>query len=40
MKQIPYFTTMTGALAAAAAMEAARAGKLEARALQEYHRAG
>jgi carbamoyl-phosphate synthase large subunit len=40
MKQIPYFTTMTGALAGAAAMEAARAGKLEARALQEYHRAG
>jgi carbamoyl-phosphate synthase large subunit len=38
MKQIPYFTTMTGALAGVAAMEAARAGRLEARALQEYHR--
>ncbi len=38
MKQIPYFTTMTGAIAGVAAMEAARAGRLEARALQEYHR--
>jgi len=40
MKQLPYFTTMTGARAALAAMEAARAGKLETIPLQDYHRAG
>ncbi|MBI5066681.1 MAG: carbamoyl-phosphate synthase large subunit [Deltaproteobacteria bacterium] len=40
MKQLPYFTTMTGALAGAAAMEAAREGRLDVRPLQEYHRAG
>ncbi|HEY7726471.1 MAG TPA: carbamoyl-phosphate synthase large subunit, partial [Anaeromyxobacteraceae bacterium] len=38
MKQLPYFTTMTGARAGVGAMEAARAGRLEARTLQEYHR--
>jgi hypothetical protein len=31
---------MTGAVAAAGAMEAALAGRLEARTLQEYHRVG
>jgi len=40
MKQVPYFTTMTGARAAVGAMEAARQGKLEVRPLQDYHRGG
>jgi carbamoyl-phosphate synthase large subunit len=39
MKGVPYFTTLTGARAAVGAIEAARAGRLEARSLQEYHRA-
>jgi carbamoyl-phosphate synthase large subunit len=38
MKGVPYFTTVTGARAAVGAIEAARAGRLEARSLQEYHR--
>jgi carbamoyl-phosphate synthase large subunit len=38
MKQLPYFTTLTGAHAGVGAMEAARAGRLEARPLQDYHR--
>jgi carbamoyl-phosphate synthase large subunit len=37
MRQVPYFTTMTGARAGVAAMEAVRAGPLEVRSLQEYH---
>ncbi|MBK9517115.1 MAG: carbamoyl-phosphate synthase large subunit [Anaeromyxobacter sp.] len=37
MKQLPYFTTMTGARAAVAAMEAARSGPIGVRSLQEYH---
>ncbi len=37
MKALPYFTTMTGARAGVAAMEAARAGPLEVRSLQEHH---
>jgi carbamoyl-phosphate synthase large subunit len=36
MKQVPYFTTLTGARAAVGAIEAARAGRTEARSLQEY----
>jgi carbamoyl-phosphate synthase large subunit len=36
MKGIPYVTTMTGARAAVGAIEAARAGRAEARSLQEY----
>jgi carbamoyl-phosphate synthase large subunit len=40
MKQLPYFTTLTGARAAVGAIEAARAGRAEARALQEYLAAG
>jgi len=39
MKGLPYFTTLTGARAAVAAIEAARVGKADARSLQEYHRA-
>jgi len=39
MKGVPYFTTLTGARAAVGAIEAARAGRPEARSLQEYHRA-
>jgi carbamoyl-phosphate synthase large subunit len=39
MKGLPYFTTVTGARAALAAIEAARVGKADARSLQEYHRA-
>jgi carbamoyl-phosphate synthase large subunit len=39
MKGVPYFTTVTAARAAVGAMEAARAGRPEARSLQEYHRA-
>jgi carbamoyl-phosphate synthase large subunit len=38
MKGVPYFTTLTGAMAAVGAIEVARAGRTEARALQEYHR--
>ncbi len=38
MRQVPYFTTMTGALAGVGAMEAARDGKLGVQPLQEYHR--
>ncbi len=38
MKGVPYFTTLTGARAAVGAIEAARAGRPEARPLQEYHR--
>jgi carbamoyl-phosphate synthase large subunit len=38
MKGVPYFTTLTAARAAVGAMEAARAGRPEARSLQEYHR--
>jgi carbamoyl-phosphate synthase large subunit len=37
MHRLPYFTTLTGARAGAGAMEAASAGKLEVRSLQEYH---
>ncbi len=37
MHRLPYFTTMTGARAGVGAMEAAAAGKLEVRSLQEYH---
>jgi len=37
MKQLPYFTTMTGARASVMAMEAASAGPLGVRSLQEYH---
>ncbi len=37
MKGVPYFTTVTGARAAVGAIEAAKAGRLEARSLQEYH---
>jgi carbamoyl-phosphate synthase large subunit len=36
MKQVPYVTTLTGANAAVGAIEAARAGKADARALQDY----
>ncbi|HEX8910122.1 MAG TPA: carbamoyl-phosphate synthase large subunit [Anaeromyxobacteraceae bacterium] len=39
MKGVPYFTTLTGARAAVGAIEAARAGRLEARSLQEYQQA-
>ena len=39
MKGVPYFTTLTGARAAVGAIEAARAGRAEARSLQEYHQA-
>jgi carbamoyl-phosphate synthase large subunit len=39
MKGVPYFTTLTGARAAVGAIEAERAGRPEARSLQEYHRA-
>jgi carbamoyl-phosphate synthase large subunit len=39
MKQIPYVTTLTAAKAAVGAIEAARAGRAEARSLQEYIRA-
>ncbi len=38
MRQVPYFTTMTGAVAGVGAMEAARDGKLGVQPLQEYHR--
>jgi carbamoyl-phosphate synthase large subunit len=38
MKGVPYFTTLTGARAAVGAIEAAKAGRPEARPLQEYHR--
>jgi carbamoyl-phosphate synthase large subunit len=38
MKGVPYFTTLTGARAAVGAIEAAKAGRPEARSLQEYHR--
>ncbi len=37
MKGVPYFTTLTGARAAVGAIEAAEAGRPEARSLQEYH---
>jgi len=37
MKQLPYFTTMTGARAALGAMEAVRKGAVTVRSLQEYH---
>jgi len=37
MKQLPYFTTMTGAHAAVGAMEAVRKGPVTVRSLQEYH---
>jgi carbamoyl-phosphate synthase large subunit len=37
MKGVPYFTTLTGARAAVGAIEATRAGRPEARSLQEYH---
>ncbi len=37
MKQLPYFTTMTGARAALGAMEAVRKGPVTVRSLQEYH---
>ena len=37
MKQLPYFTTMTGARAAVGAMEAVRKGPVTVRSLQEYH---
>jgi carbamoyl-phosphate synthase large subunit len=39
MKQLPYFTTMTGAQAAVGAMEAVRKGPVTVRPIQEYHRA-
>jgi carbamoyl-phosphate synthase large subunit len=38
MKGVPYVTTLTAARAAVGAIEAARAGRAEARSLQEYHR--
>ncbi len=38
MHRVPYFTTLTGARAGVAAMEAAAAGPLDVRPLQEYHR--
>jgi carbamoyl-phosphate synthase large subunit len=38
MKGVPYFTTVTGARAAVGAIEAERAGRPEARPLQDYHR--
>jgi carbamoyl-phosphate synthase large subunit len=37
MKRLPYFTTLTGARAAVAAMEAARGGDPGVRSIQEYH---
>jgi carbamoyl-phosphate synthase large subunit len=37
MKGLPYFTTLTGVRAGVAAMEAARAGAMVVRSLQEYH---
>jgi carbamoyl-phosphate synthase large subunit len=37
MKQLPYFTTMTGARAALGAMEAVQKGPVTVRSLQEYH---
>jgi carbamoyl-phosphate synthase large subunit len=37
MKGLPYVTTLTGARAAAGAMEAARRGKPTVRSIQEYH---
>jgi carbamoyl-phosphate synthase large subunit len=37
MKQLPYFTTMTGALAAVGAMEAVKGAPVTVRSLQEYH---
>jgi carbamoyl-phosphate synthase large subunit len=37
MKQLPYFTTMTGARAAVGAMEAVKKGPVTVRSLQEYH---
>ncbi|HSM93096.1 MAG TPA: carbamoyl-phosphate synthase large subunit [Anaeromyxobacteraceae bacterium] len=37
MKQLPYFTTLTGARAAVGAMEAVREGPVTVRSLQEYH---
>jgi carbamoyl-phosphate synthase large subunit len=37
MKQVPYFTTMTGARAAVGAMEAVRKGPVTVRSIQEYH---
>ena len=40
MKGVPYFTTLTGARAAVGAIESAKAGRPEARSLQEYHRVG
>jgi carbamoyl-phosphate synthase large subunit len=40
MKGLPYFTTMTAARAAVGAIEAAKAGRPEARSLQEYHARG
>jgi carbamoyl-phosphate synthase large subunit len=39
MKGLPYFTTLTGARAALAAMEAARGGAPAVRSIQEYHQA-
>jgi carbamoyl-phosphate synthase large subunit len=36
MMKIPYYTTTAGALAAAQAIGAVRAGSLEVRALQSY----
>jgi carbamoyl-phosphate synthase large subunit len=38
MKGLPYCTTLTAARAAVAAMQAARAGSMTVRPLQEYHR--
>ncbi len=40
MKGLPYFTTLTAARAAVGAIEAAKAGRPEARSLQEYHAHG
>jgi carbamoyl-phosphate synthase large subunit len=40
MKRLPYFTTLTGARAAVAAMEAARGGVPDVRSIQEYHADG
>src|SRR5262249_26109532 len=39
MQNIPYYTTMDGALAALEAIQAQRAGQPEVRALQAYHEA-
>ena len=39
MKGLPYYTTLTGARAAAIAMDAVRRGQATVRSIQEYHAA-